>query len=263
LFYELYIKGLSTNGWESFNFTSYDNPLLDEEEIKELEKNIPANLRLQEIYGKFIDEINAGIIKTEWFNYYSSGTLQLIENFGIYQSWDTAFKKHEENDYSVCTTWQVSKDGFYLIDFFKEKLEFPELKKAAIKLNDKFHPKFVLIEDKASGQSLIQELKRETRLPIKVIKVDKDKIARCNSVSPLFESGRIYIPIPEEKKWVESFVNELVEFPNGEFDDAVDSTTQFLEYAKNRPNTKQEIIIIKRKKINLNKYKMSKRWIKK
>jgi predicted phage terminase large subunit-like protein len=203
LFYELWDKGLKTkmqgSKWEAFNFSSYENPLLETKEVKELESNMPPNLRLQEIHGKFVDELNTGIIKKEWFGYYSPGELSQKRNFGIYQSWDTAFKKNEENDYSVCTTWQVTQNGFYLIDVFRKRLEFPELKKEAARLADSFKPRYVLIEDKASGQSLIQELERKTRIPIKRIKTDSDKIARLNSVSPLFESGKVLVPHPQKK----------------------------------------------------------------
>lgn len=228
LFYELFQKGLRENNnkridpptpeeintirWESFNFSTYDNPLLDKKEIKELETNMPPNLRLQEIHGKFVDELNSGIIKKKWFCYYSQGELSQKRNYGIYQSWDTAFKKNEENDYSVCTTWQVTENGFYLLDVIRDRLEFPDLKREAVKMSDKFKPRYVLIEDKASGQSLIQELERETRIPIKKIKVDKDKIARLNAVTPLFETGKIFIPDPNaagEKKsgWNSSLMN--------------------------------------------------------
>ncbi len=173
LFYELFQKGLKEPGkselsnWESFNFSTYDNPLLDENEVRELEQNMPPNLRLQEIHGKFIDEINAGIIKKAWFSYYSPGELTRKRNFGVFQSWDTAFKKNEENDYSVCTTWRVTENGFYLLDVFRDRLEFPELKKEAKKSAEKYNPRYVLIEDKASGQSLIQELERGNQNPDK------------------------------------------------------------------------------------------------
>jgi predicted phage terminase large subunit-like protein len=92
-------------------------------------------------------------------------------------SWDTAFKEGSLNDYSVCSVWGVAQNGIYLLDVWRKKVEFPELKRAVITLNERDHPSEVLIEDKASGQSLIQELKRDTKVPIISIKVDKDKEA--------------------------------------------------------------------------------------
>lgn len=149
------------------------------------------------------------------------------------QSWDTAFKKNQENDYSVCTTWLVGQNGYYLLDLWKDRVEFPELKRKVVELSEKHNANEILIEDKASGQSLIQELQRETRLPIKAIKVEQDKIARVHAVTPLIEAGRVFLPkekYPPEGRtsWLKDFIDECSDFPNGEFDDVVDSMSQFL-----------------------------------
>lgn len=218
--------------WKSFQFTTYDNPLLDKEEIEQLEKELPYHLRRQEIRGEFIDETNESILKREWWRFIRIDELRMKKNQGVYQSWDTAFKTNEENDYSVCTTWQISEDSYILIDYWRGRVEFPELKKIVKQLYEKHKPREVLIEDKASGQSLIQELRRSTRIPIKAIKVNADKIARVNAVTPLFESGKIIIIGEESFNWNE-IINECEEYPNGEFDDIVDSITQFLNYSKN------------------------------
>ena len=81
----------------------------------------------------------------------------------IVQSWDTTFKDKETNDFSVCTTWVVGLSGYYLIDLWRDRVEFPELKRKCNELYAIHNPTEVLIEDKASGQSLIQELQRETK----------------------------------------------------------------------------------------------------
>lgn len=233
LFYELFERGSkfnvqsSMNDWEAFNFSSYDNPLLDPKEIDELVKEISPALREQEIYGKFIDAETAGIIKHDWWRYYEDES-KLYEQRLLkkVQSWDTAFKKNQENDYSVCTTWLVGVNAYYLIDLWKGRVEFPELKKKVVELYELHKANEILIEDKASGQSLLQELQRNTRLPIKPIKVEQDKIARVNAITPLIEAGRIVLP--SGKYWLKSFTDECEEFPNGEFDDIVDSMSQFL-----------------------------------
>ena len=233
LFYEMFEKENENNEWKSFHFTSYDNPLLDEEEIRQLEKELPYHLRMQEIRGEFIDEATESIIKREWWKFFNADELSKKKNYGVYQSWDTAFKTKEENDYSVCTTWQMCEDGYYLIDLWRGRVEFPELKKMVSQFYEQYKPREVLIEDKASGQSLIQELQRSTRIAIKPIKVNADKIARVNAVTPLFESGKVKINISEQSKSLANLViSECEEFPNGEFDDMVDSVTQFLNYAK-------------------------------
>ena len=109
---------------------------------------------------------------------------------------------------------------------WKDRVEFPELKRKVVELSEKHNANEILIEDKASGQSLIQEMQRETRLPIKPIKVEQDKIARVHAVTPLIEAGRVFLP--KEKNWLKDFTDECEEFPNGEYDDVVDSVSQFL-----------------------------------
>ncbi len=225
LFYELFER--KSKDWESFNFTSYDNPLLDPKEIDELVKEISPALREQEINGKFVDAETSGIINHDWWRYYDDEN-KLYEQRVLkkVQSWDTAFKKNQENDFSVCTTWLVGVNAYYLLDMWKGRVEFPELKRKVVELYGLHKANEILIEDKASGQSLLQELQRNTRLPIKAIKVDQDKIARVHSVSPIIEAGRVILP--KDKHWLKDFTDEIEEFPNGEFDDIVDSVSQFL-----------------------------------
>lgn len=146
----------------------------------------------------------------------------------VVQSWDTAFKKNAENDYSVCLTVGVADNGFYILDRYKGKAEFPELKRIACQLADHYRPNKIYIEDKASGQSLIQELKKGTRLPIFPVKVENDKIARAYSVTPLIESGKVFLP--ERTQWVHDYLEALTSFPAALHDDDVDATTQvFIE----------------------------------
>lgn len=260
LFYELYSKGQyrvesdeyrveMINRWRSFQFSSYDNPLLDKEEIKNLENELPPSLRAQEIYGEFVDLENEAIIKRSWWKFFD-GDLRKKRNYGIYQSWDTAFKTNQENDYSVCTTWQLCEDGYYLINLYRERLEFPDLKRKVVLLYEEYSPTLILIEDHASGQSLIQELKRETRIPIKPIRKDKDKLSYVYAVTPLIESGKTFLVMNYELKTKgEIIINECEEFPNGEHDDIVDSISQFLNYAKElRSSQLPELVTMKVKR---------------
>ncbi|MFZ1290766.1 MAG: phage terminase large subunit [Melioribacteraceae bacterium] len=247
LFFELSELCSIEKDWELFQFSTYDNPLIDVEEIKQLEREIASSIRDQEIYGKFIDVNEQAIIKKEWWQYYRNESYKSDNIIGIYQSWDTAFKKNEENDFSVCTTWAVTKNKYYLINVYRERLTFPELKRIAVQLYMKYNPVEILIEDKASGTSLIQELKSESLLPIKEIKVDGDKIARANAVTPLIENGKVFID--ENAKWKKDFVDECEDFPNGQFDDQVDSTTQFLNYIKTKTiSTDSSVRVIRYKK---------------
>ena len=216
--------------WAAFNFSSYDNPYIEKSEIDNLVMEISPMLRDQEVFGKFIDKESKGVIDSSWWKYYERANVLEKRISAITQSWDTGFKDGEGNDYSVCTTWKIADDGYYLIDMWRGRVEFPELKKQSIRLYELFRPNEILIEDKASGQSLIQELQRETRLPIKAVKVDKDKTARVHAITPLIEAGKVKLPIGES--WVKELVNECEDFPDGEFDDVVDSVSQFLNYCK-------------------------------
>jgi len=218
--------------WKFYNYSSYDNPMLEKAEVDEYVSEISPALRDQEIYGMFVDTNTDRIIKREWFNVTTS--LNMGENKPyILQSWDTAFKANQENDYSVCTTWFVFQNYYRIVDVFRERMEFPELKRKVIELNNEFKPNEIIIEDKASGTSLIQELQRETKLPIKAIKVSTDKISRVHSITPIIESGNVSINTNMDN--ISQFLDECEDFPNGEFDDMVDSMSQALEYLRNRP----------------------------
>lgn len=148
----------------------------------------------------------------------------------IVQSWDTAFKTGAENDYSVVTTWGSAETGHYLLSLWRARVEFPELKRQLSSQAEQWKPHAILVEDKASGQSLIQELKLATRFPILPVKVDSDKRARAEAVTPMFEAGRIFVP--ESAPWLQDYLDELAVFPAGVHDDAVDSTTQALNYLR-------------------------------
>ena len=148
----------------------------------------------------------------------------------VLQSLDSAFKAGAENDYSVLSTWGVAQDGFYLLHVWRGKVEFPVLKRQVVALAEIWNPNILLVEDKASGQSLIQELRSETRLPIRAVQVDRDKLARAYAVTPLVEAGRVFLP--EEASWVTAFIEELATFPKGGHDDQVDSFTQALNHLR-------------------------------
>jgi predicted phage terminase large subunit-like protein len=166
------------------------------------------------------------IFRSEWWRYYDHEP----EPDYIVQSWDTAFKRGQDNDYSVCTTWGVLPRDYYLLDLWHGKVEYPELRRTALQLYEKWRPSKVLIEDKASGQSLIQELRRSTPIPLIPIKVDKDKTARAHAATPLIESGMVHLP--KRAAWTTELIRECAQFPNGAHDDIVDSITQFLNHMR-------------------------------
>jgi predicted phage terminase large subunit-like protein len=145
-------------------------------------------------------------------------------------SMDTAFKTGQSSDYSVIAVIGETTTGYFLLHLSRGRWEFPELKRQAIALGEIWSPHYVLIEDAASGQSLIQSLKAETRLPILPVKPMGDKVARASAVSPLAESGRVFIP--ESAPWLTDFVDEVSAFPAAPHDDQVDALTQGLNYLR-------------------------------
>lgn len=169
------------------------------------------------------------MIKTEWIKYYAPD--QLPDSF-IYtlQSWDTANKSGELNDYSVCTTWGVGGGKYYLLDVFRRRLDYPELKRAVCEQARRYrHPK-VLIEDKGSGTQLIQELKREGLFYICAYEppTGTDKIMRLFAQSHHFEAGKVLLP--GTASWLDDYRRELTSFPGSKHDDQVDSPAQALHY---------------------------------
>ena len=168
------------------------------------------------------------LIKREWWKVWDKGYIPPLQH--IIQSYDTAFLKKETADYSAITTWGVfypdedSPANLILLDSFKDRLEFPELRKEALEQYRYWNPETVIIEGKASGMPLTFEL-RKMGIPVINYTPSKgqDKHARVNAVSPIFESGMIWAP---DEKFAEEVVEECASFPYGDHDDLVDSTTQ-------------------------------------
>lgn len=181
------------------------------------------------LYQQRPDIKGGAIFKREWWRFYR----ELPEYEHRVHSWDTGFKKGEENDPSVCLTMNKCEDGYYISNVFRERLEFPELRRQALARYDAESPDEVLIEDKASGQSLIQELQRDSALPIIPYKVDRDKVARANAASPMVEAGKVFLP--ESAPWVDDFITECAQFPVGTHDDQVDAMTQAIDRMKVGP----------------------------
>lgn len=150
----------------------------------------------------------------------------------ILQSWDTAFEVGQENDYSARTTWGVFEHEtevgvracLFLLERWKEKVEFPELRRLAREVYIEWQPDKVLIEKKASGQSLIQELRRN-KIPVHAWNPDKygSKLLRTHAASVVFEQGCVFYP---DKPWAQEVIDECAKFPKGAHDDLHDCTIQ-------------------------------------
>jgi predicted phage terminase large subunit-like protein len=182
----------------------------------------------QSQYQQDPGSLEGGLIKPEWIRYYAAE--QKPKEFDyILQSWDTASKAGEMNDYSVCTTWGVLNGSFYLLDVFRRRLTFPQLKKAVAENFKKFDVSKVLVEDRSSGIALIQELQMEIYcLEAYRPEAGQDKVMRLAAQSIKFESGRVYLP--NDASWLKEFKSEIIGFPGTKHDDQIDSTSQALEY---------------------------------
>lgn len=168
-----------------------------------------------------------GILKEKYWQYYLVSPPCKIKVW----AWDTAFKTGNQNDYSAGVLMGISNNNYYLLDVFCDRLEYPDLKRKIIQLHERDQTSAVVVEDKASGQSLIQELTRSTVLPIIAQKVDRDKIARVNAIAPTVEAGKVFIS--HSAPWVADFVMETSQFPNGAHDDRIDAFCHGLNYLIN------------------------------
>ena len=172
------------------------------------------------------------LIKWAWFKSYEAAP----RNGRIIQSWDTASKAGELNDYSVCTTWMIAGYDYYLLDVFRGKLQYPDLRRAVIDQQHRWNSTVILIEDKASGMALAQDFRgselRQAGYPIR-IEPEADKITRASAQSNKIEAGRVFLP--RSAPWLNDLRVEILQFPYGRHDDQVDSITQFLKWASKPP----------------------------
>jgi predicted phage terminase large subunit-like protein len=209
------------------------NPLWPEFwSIKELQalKNELPNQKWMAQYMQNPTSESAAIIKREWWQEWEHDNPPQCEF--VLQSWDTAFEKHNRADYSACTTWGVfyqeddsgvMQANIILLNAFRKRMEFPELKKKAIEEFKEWEPDSIIIEKKASGAPLIYEM-RSMGIPVAEFTPGKgnDKISRLNAVSDIFASNRVWVP---NTHWAEEVVDEVASFPGGEHDDYVDSVS--------------------------------------
>ena len=190
-----------------------------------------GDYNFQSQYQQSPISIEGGLIKRDWLRHYE----ELPNNFRyVLQSWDTANKNGDANDFSVCTTWGLCEKKFYLLDVYRKRMNYPQLKRAATELWDRFQPNKLLIEDKSSGTSLIQELKAAGVYSIEpyVPPPGSDKYFRTSAQSVKFENGRVFLPM--QASWLDDYIREITAFPGGRYDDQVDSTSQALEFLETK-----------------------------
>ena len=223
--------------WEVIDFPAIlpsDKPLWPEfwslEELEALRSELPV-AKWNAQYQQSPTSEEGAIVKREWWKEWKEDKPPRCEF--IIQSWDTAFLKSERADYSACTTWGVfylneneNDAHIILLDAFKRRMEFPELKEKAFNHYKEWEPDAFIVEAKASGAPLIFEL-RAMGIPVQEFTPSRgnDKMVRINSVSDLFASGKVWAP---STRWADELMEEMAAFPNSDHDDLVDSATQAL-----------------------------------
>jgi predicted phage terminase large subunit-like protein len=236
------LKNSSRDGadnWEVIEFPAIlpsGNPLWPGfwkiEELEAIKAEIPVS-KWEAQYQQNPTSEEGAIVKREYWKIWEDQDPPDCEY--VIQSWDTAFEKHNRADYSACTTWGVFrhpdkngdlKPNIILLDAFKDRMEFPELKKKAFEMWKEWNPDTLLVEKRAAGAPLIYEL-RKMGIPLSEYTPHKgqDKIARVNSIADLFASGVVWRP---ETRWAEEVMEEMASFPNADHDDLTDSSSQAL-----------------------------------
>ena len=169
--------------------------------------------------------LGGGMVKGHWFRTYLPAELP-SSNVQLIQSWDTASKANELNDFSVCTTWAVYNKHAYLVDVVRRRMDYPTLKRMVVEKAREFKPSTILIEDKASGIQLVQELKYEGLHVVRGVKPEGDKKMRLLAQTATIENG--FVHLPKDSPWLLDYLAEMTSFPMAKFDDQVDSTSQAL-----------------------------------
>jgi len=222
--------------WEVIEFPAIlpsGNPLWPQfwslKELQALKEELPNSKWMAQYQQNPTSETSA-IVKREWWQIWEPENPPPCEF--LLQAWDTAFEKTNRSDYSACTTWGVfyqeddagnRQANIILLNAFRDRMEFPELKRKAVEEYKEWQPDSIIIEKKASGSPLIYEM-RAMGIPVQEFTPSKgnDKISRLNAVSDIFASGRVWVP---NTNWAEEVVDEVASFPAGEHDDYVDSVS--------------------------------------
>ena len=227
-------KEAKADKWKVIEFPAIlpnDKPVWPEYWNKEDLDSVKASISVKNWNAQYMQDPTSeegAIIKRDWWQVWDKEHLPKLLH--VIQSYDTAFSKKETADYSAITTWGIFEpvEGYekciMLLDAQKGRYDFPDLKNLALEQYHYWEPETVIVEAKASGQPLIQELRRAGIPVIDYVPArGRDKHTRINSVAPVFESGMVFAP---DEHWAHEVIEECAAFPNGQYDDYVDSMTQ-------------------------------------
>lgn len=231
----LNLPTLNENGPSEYDHREIGEPLWAKKHDVEILKAMASkdSLNFAGQYQQRPSPAEGNLLKRENIRFYR----ELPDNLTMQiHSWDMTFKNSKTSDFVVGTSWASNFKDHYLVDCLRKKMSFTETLDAIklfIRKNSKYNA--ILIEDKANGTAIMDVIKKEFNRVIP-INPKESKEARFASVTPLFESGNVYLPHPDICPWVSDFIDEMLVFPNGKHDDQVDSTSQALNYLNKKTN---------------------------
>jgi predicted phage terminase large subunit-like protein len=226
----------SLDEWEVIEFPAIlpsGHPLWPQfwslDELEKVKRDVPNSKWMAQYQQNPVSEA-AAIVKREWWREWPHEDPPHCDF--VLMTWDTAFEKTSRADFSACTTWGVfyqpddngiDQANIILLNAFRDRMEFPTLKRVAIDEYKEWQPDSVIIEKKASGAPLIYEM-RAMGIPVQEFTPTRgnDKISRLNSVADIFASGRVWAPAT---RWAEEVIDEVAEFPAGANDDYTDTVS--------------------------------------
>lgn len=172
------------------------------------------------------------IFKESWFQFITDNEIKNEQIRRTIQFWDTAFTEKTRNSRSACVTIAETKNKYIILDVYAQHIDYPKLIQVAPAKYEQYGVDRVLVEDKATGIPLVQQMKRDTRLPVKAIPAKDSKEVRAHSVSGVVEAERVYLRAGAP--WVNEFLSEVCSFPTAVYDDITDAFVHGLRYLKPR-----------------------------
>ncbi len=205
-------------------------------------RNLMGSFTFQAQYQQSPVPEAGNLIKWKWFQFHTELPPAQRQTDRIVQSWDPAISVTEAADWSVCTTWAIRGDDYYLIDVYRERCDFPMLKRKIFDHKQQYAADIVLIEDAGAAKGLIQQLHHERNVRPIGIKPKGSKEDRMAAGTAVIEAGQVHLP--KNASWLGEFRMEIVAFPSGKHDDQVDSVSQFLTWV-GRPKGTIKLLKVK------------------
>ncbi len=215
--------------------------IFDEKAIENLRDEI-GDINFNAQYQQNPQNFDFGVVNEGLLNFYDSenGDGFVEEDGLIVHSWDTA-NSAERNNYTVGTIWQIKDEKYYLLDLCRVQVDYPELKKLVVGQYDKYGG-VVLIEDKANGSALIQELSKTINMTLLKCRPRTNKYSRLMQILYFFEKRLVFLP--KKAPWLDELKNELFNFPNSKYDDQVDSISQFFNWVRENHAKKSQVCVM-------------------